>query len=423
MNRPLAEQRLAAAMSAAHPERVKSAPALVRPVVPLPKLRAGDIHLGELDTGGPIGLDLNKLINGRMLIQGVSGAGKSWTLRRLMEETSGLIQQILIDPEGEFRSLADAHDMVVIDGHRLDAAFLAIAALRAREHRLSVLLDLSDLEREEQMKAVAAFFGALIEAPREHWHPCLVAVDEAHLFAPFGGQASESASVRKASSAALVDLMARGRKRGLAGVIATQRLARLSKSVASEVHNFLIGLNTLDLDIRRAAETIGWDARRAFDRLPLLTPGEFIAVGPAFSRSPAVCKVGPVATLQGGATPTVSAPARLTKRQAADLIDLDGLAERSAVDSSAREENSFVPGLKAVRAFIRDPAFPNAGRIWGELRRFSPKGARLADLETALQLSKREVTTAIAMLDMHGALEFLGEGEHRAIRCIKGMRP
>jgi DNA helicase HerA-like ATPase len=426
MGRPADSERLLhEAMSRVHPERVKSsaqAPA-ARTMVVLPKLGPADIHLGDFDTGGPMGLDVNKLIGGRLLVQGSSGAGKSWTLRRILEQTTGLIQQIIVDPEGEFRALAEAFDLVVLDAHKLDAAYLGTAALRAREHRLSVLLDVSDLDREEQMRSVASFLSALIEAPREHWHPCIVAVDEAHLFAPFGGQASEAISVRKAAISALVDLMSRGRKRGLTGIIATQRLARLSKSVASEVHNFLIGLNTLDLDIRRAAETIGWDARRAFDRLPELTPGDFVAVGPAFSRHPAVVRVGPVTTKQGGATPTISKPKNVTSREAAKLLDIDGLAEQSAADGAIREQNSLVPGLKAVRAFIRDPAFPNAGRIWGALRQVHPKGLRLSDLESHLELAKSEVSAAIATLDLQGVLEFIGEGSERAVRIGKGMKP
>lgn len=72
-------------------------------------------------------------------------AGKSWTLRRILEQTHGLVQQIVIDPEGEFVSLAQHYDYPILDGSRLDTAALAIAAARAREHRLSVLLDLSQI--------------------------------------------------------------------------------------------------------------------------------------------------------------------------------------------------------------------------------------------------------------------------------------
>jgi hypothetical protein len=53
-------------------------------------------------------------------------------------------------------------------------------------------------------------------------------------------------------------------------------------------------VNTLDLDVKRAAETIGWETRKAYDRLPMLQPGEFVACGPAFSLSPIGVKIGEV---------------------------------------------------------------------------------------------------------------------------------
>ena len=33
----------------------------------------------------------------------------------------------------------------------------------------------------------ASFLNALFDAPREHWYPALVIVDEAQMFAPTGG--------------------------------------------------------------------------------------------------------------------------------------------------------------------------------------------------------------------------------------------
>jgi len=388
-----------------------------------PPLRAGDVNLGEADTGGAVGVDLVKLLDGRLLVQGASGAGKSWTLRRLIEQTAKTVQQIIIDPEGEFRGIADTFGHSYIDGAKLDTAALAVVGRRAREHQLSLVIDISDVDREGQMKAFAAVLGALIEAPREQWHPCLVLVDEAHLFAPFGGQVGESPAVRKASISALVDLMSRGRKRGLTGVLATQRLARLSKSVISEAHNFLIGLNTLDLDIRRAAETIGWDARRAFDRLPMLDPGDFVAVGPAFSRSPSVLKVGSIQTRHVGAAPSLPVPRSIDATAAASLLDLDGLAEASAADAAILQEDALAPGTRAIRGFIREKAFPIAGRLWGEIAALAPDGALLAELSQHLEAKPSEIAAAVALLDLYGVVELSGEGKKRAVRVGHGMLP
>src|SRR3546814_17808259 len=83
------------------------------------------------------------------------------------------------------------------------------------------------------MSCAAAFLNALFDAPREHWFPALVVVDEAQMFAPSAsGEVTDA--VRRASLAAMTNLMCRGRKRGLAGALATQRLAQLAQNVAAE---------------------------------------------------------------------------------------------------------------------------------------------------------------------------------------------
>lgn len=381
---------------------------------------ANQIEIGEAEVTGALNLDLIKLVDGRLLIQGASGAGKSWTLRRLLEQSAGMVQQIVVDPEGEFRELAQMLGHVHVDAEKFDPAALGVLARRARENRLSLVLGMANMAREDQMKAVASFFAGLIECPREHWYPVMVAIDEAHLFAPYGGQASETTYVRKAAISAVTDLMSRGRKRGLTGVLATQRLARLAKSVVSEVHNFLIGLNTLDLDIRRAAETIGWDASKAFDRLPLLTPGSFVASGPAFTRSPAILTVGPVKSRHHGAAPVITAPAEMSPESAAELLDLDGLAAASEADEAIRDETNFRPGLRAIRAFVRDPAFDVASRSWSALIPLAPEGARLADMAQHLGCTAEDLAGGLALLDGYGLVEFTGDGSDRAVRALVG---
>ena len=223
-----------------------------------------------------------------------------------------------------------------------------------------------------------------------------------------------------ASIGAVSDLMSRGRKRGMCGVLATQRLARLAKSVVSEAFNFLIGLNTLDLDIRRAAETIGWDARKAFDRLPSLEPGEFVVSGPAFSRSPVVTKIGTVTTLHRGARPMLSAPGAMDVATGKQHLDLAALIEASAQED---REEKMPAGLKAVRNFVRNPAFGNAGRIWRELLPLAPDGARLVDLAGHLGLEFDQVVSSTALLDSVGAVEFEGQGKGCSVRIRKDMLP
>jgi hypothetical protein len=247
----------------------------------------------------PARLDLEELLATRLLVQGNSGSGKSHLLRRLLEQSAGSVQQVIVDPEGDFVTLAEAYGHVVVDGAHGEANLQAIAA-RVRAHRVSVVLTLESLDMEAQMRA-AAFLGGLFEAERSHWHPALVVVDEAQIFAPAAaGDVSDEA--RKASLGAMTNLMCRGRKRGLAGIIATQRLAKLAKNVAAEATNFLMGRTFLDIDMARAADLLGLD-RRGAERFRDLARGEFVALGPALSRRPLALRIGPVTTSARSGSP------------------------------------------------------------------------------------------------------------------------
>lgn len=241
-----------------------------------------------------IAIDLEELLATRLLVQGNSGSGKSHLLRRLLEECAGQVQQVIIDPEGDFVTLADAFGHVVIDGAAYSPREIEALAARVRQHRASVVLALDELEVEQQIRCAALFLTALFDAPREHWYPALVVVDEAQMFAPAAaGEMNDE--TRRLTLAAMTNLMCRGRKRGLAGIVATQRLAKLAKNVAAEASNFLMGRTFLDIDMQRAADLLGMERRQA-ERIRDLQRGQFLGLGPAISRRPVAVNVGPVRT-------------------------------------------------------------------------------------------------------------------------------
>lgn len=256
------------------------------------------IDIGRGPAGEAIGIDLAELLATRLLVQGNSGSGKSHLLRRLLEECAGQVQQIVIDPEGDFVTLAEAFDHVVIDAGAYSPREIEELALRVRQHRASVVLALDELEVEAQIRCAALFLTALFDAPREHWYPALVVVDEAQMFAPAAaGEMNDD--TRRLTLAAMTNLMCRGRKRGLAGIVATQRLAKLAKNVAAEASNFLMGRTFLDIDMARAADLLGMDRRQA-ERIRDLQRGQFLGLGPAISRRPVAVHVGPVRTAGRG---------------------------------------------------------------------------------------------------------------------------
>ncbi|WP_374544879.1 helicase HerA domain-containing protein [Rhodoblastus sp.] len=258
------------------------------------------IELGAAALGAPATIDLEELLATRLLVQGNSGSGKSHLLRRLLEQSAGFVQQVVIDPEGDFVSLAARYGHLVLDAAECERDLAAIGA-RVRTHRVSVVLNLEELEVDNQLRAAAQFLSALFDADRDYWFPALVVVDEAQLFAP-AAASDGSDEARRLSLAAMTNLMCRGRKRGLAGVIATQRLAKLAKNVAAEASNFLMGRTFLDIDMARAADLLGMERRQA-EMFRDLERGAFVGLGPAISRRPLRVKIGGVETEDRGVAP------------------------------------------------------------------------------------------------------------------------
>jgi hypothetical protein len=245
-----------------------------------------------LANGAHLAIDLVTLTTTRMLVQSNSGGGKSFALRRIIEQTAPRIQQVVIDVEGDFTTLREKFDYVIGAPHGGDAAATpqtaSLLARKLRELRVSAVLDIHDLKAHERELFVKRFFEGLIAAPRSLWTPMLVVLDEAQLFCPEVGSSE--------SKDAVIDLTVRGRKRGLAAVCATQRLSKLSKDAAAELLNKLIGRTGLDVDVKRAADELGMSPREAMAALRELEPGNFFVFGPALTNTVTRVRIGPVMT-------------------------------------------------------------------------------------------------------------------------------
>ena len=236
-------------------------------------------------------IDLNNLIATRLLIQANSGGGKSYLIRKLLEESHGQVQHIVLDLEGEFSTLRDEYDYLLCgrDGDiPVNIKTAALLGKRILELNVSTIVDISELKKHERTLFVKRFLDSLLDAPRKLWHPVLVVVDEAHQFCP---QASKSDS-----ASSVIDLMTRGRKRGYCGVLATQRISKLHKDACAEANNRLIGRTGLDVDRKRASEELGFTKKEDERSLRDLEPGEFYAFGSAISKEIIKVKIGDVKT-------------------------------------------------------------------------------------------------------------------------------
>lgn len=240
--------------------------------------------------GSDFKIDLDSLIDTRLLIQANSGGGKSWAIRKLLEETHGKVQQIILDIEGDFASLREKYDYILAAKNGdigVNPRSAELLARKVLELKADIIIDLYELKQHERIKFVRLFLDSMINAPKDLWHPVLVIIDEAHIFVPEKGQAE--------SAGAVIDLMTRGRKRGFCGVLATQRLSKLHKDAAAECNNKMIGRTGLDIDMKRAADELGITAKEALN-LRDLEPGSFFVFGPSISRQVALKIIGSVHT-------------------------------------------------------------------------------------------------------------------------------
>lgn len=232
--------------------------------------------------GKDIFLDVMRLIETRLLLQASSGGGKSMTLRKILEETFGLIPHIIFDVEGEFGTLREKYDYILAGkggDFPVDVRTAKLLARKVLELNASIILDLSELKPADRHMFVKLFLEELIDAPKELWGPRVVVVDEAQLFCP------EKSAGTSIASEAVIDLCSRGRKRGLAGILATQRLSKLNKDAAAECQNKIIGLANIDIDRERSAKELGFTHKEDVLSLRDLTAGEFYCIGPALCKT------------------------------------------------------------------------------------------------------------------------------------------
>ena len=136
-----------------------------------------------IDIGIPV--SLQKLIDTRALIQAGSGGGKSYMMRCLAEAVGDSMQQIIIDPEGEFYTLREKFNFALVSKEGdipLSLRYAEALAHTLLETSASAIIDLYELAPDQRILFVKRFLTAMINAPKELWHSCLVYIDESDKF-------------------------------------------------------------------------------------------------------------------------------------------------------------------------------------------------------------------------------------------------
>lgn len=271
----------------------------------------------------------------------MSGSGKSWLLGLLAEQLCERTPIVVIDREGEFASLRKRHDLLLVgeDGELpCNPVNAKTLARRIVELGISAVISLDQLHYRDRPLYVKHLLNGFIDLPKRLWPSSsdkhlVVFVDEAHQFCPEGKTL--------ASSDAVINLMDAGRKRGICGILATQRLSKLSKHAAAECANIFIG-RTSPIDQARAVDLLGLPPkeRHALSQLP---DGHWKASGQALPPG--------VHTFHAQAPKTFSAKSRskaLTPPKPSKLIQ-GVLPELAGLTEMAEQE---IRDLQAAQALI-----------------------------------------------------------------------
>lgn len=313
----------------------------------------------KIKLGTGVDIDLDKLIESRLLVQANSGGGKSWAIRRIVEQSFGKKQIIILDPEGEFGNLRSEFDFVYAGkggDAPVESRSAALLAHRLLELKASTIVDLYELPPQERKHFVRLFCQAMVDAPKELWHDVLIIIDEAHVFAPEKGESEAMGPV--------IDLATRGRKRGFCVVLATQRLPKLNKDAAAECNNKLIGRASQDIDRKRASEELGFTTREQILSLRDLDPGEFYAFGPAISRDVTRVTIGDVKVKpakRGVSKGHIAAPSARVKAILGRLSDLPQEAQKEA--TTIAELKTEIASLKRQKSPSQEPIGPRVPTV------------------------------------------------------------
>lgn len=278
-----------------------------------------------------------------------SGMGKSYLTGVIAEETlenGGLL--CVIDPEGEYFTMAERYPMLIIGGERamlpLQEEAIDLYIQTMLETNLSLVFDLSEYLDHEQQELYAQIADSLFHQETTYRRKVRVIVEEAQIYAP---QRMASAGAAKGKKKwdpvnASQKLAKRGRKRAIDSLWATQRPASLSKDILSQCNRFWFGGITAEQDYK-AIKPFLTEAGISFNNVKELQPGEFYFYSKGMTK---LIKVRKRHCKHAGATPE----AQQTFQAVTDTglqRAVEALADQLAVRAEEkRQEESEIHRLK-----------------------------------------------------------------------------
>lgn len=176
----------------------------------------------------------------RCAVAGSSGSGKSYLMAVFAEEIHSLgLPFVVIDPEGEHRSLCDLGSVARVGARDADIPFGSHwidVSLGVLAQGLGLIIDLSEFPEDDWQLEYAWFTRRFFKMWRDDPRPVFFFLEEAHLFAPQKGvrRVAESLSITK-------QIARRGRKFGINWIFGSQRPGDLEKDVLAQANARFIG--------------------------------------------------------------------------------------------------------------------------------------------------------------------------------------
>lgn len=308
-----------------------------------------------------IEVDVRKFLDGKLLLQANTGGGKSHAIRRICEQLFDVVPIIILDTEGEFSTLRQKYNFILIGkGQRITADYKSAALLAHKiiEERVSVVIDLFEQTPYEREMFVKNFVQAMTNAPKALWLPTLLIVDEAQTYAPEGDKTE--------CGRTLHDAAFKFRKRHFGIVFATPRIAVLSKNVSSTCRNKLIGYTSEPNDVKRAAYELGFVGKDEWRSLRDLDPGQFFAFGPSFSKEVIKVQIGEVKTQHGDDGHDVMTAVKPTEKikKALEVLSLVPQEAEEELRTSADLKNALAQARRKITELERYGTDPKGVSEW-----------------------------------------------------------
>jgi len=283
-----------------------------------------------LNISRDLDLCLEELIGQCVAILGIRGSGKSNTAGVIFEE---LLQNnypmSIVDIEGEYFGLKEKYEVLVVGTGEgveieIDASCAHEIAEVSMEQNVPVVLDLSGFLSDERTEVLKAYLTSLWNVAGKLRKPYIIGIEEAHEFIPQG--------VKNELKEMIARIALRGRKRGLGGIIVSQRSAKVDKDVLSQAGMLFLHRVVHEVDMRVYGELLPWRKSEVKEIIGSLDTGDCIYMNgdtilPIYVRERATYHAGFTPSLEAVATPAL-------KQVSASIIET---IERARVGGRAKK--------------------------------------------------------------------------------------